>query len=83
VTGNATFTPVALSVISGGPGFSLKASATTTNPTADLARAANTQVRFLPARWWRGSTVWLFLSSEQWCFTCTRQIIMKHLTDLT
>eukprot|EP00775_Hariotina_reticulata_P008364 gene8364-8548_t len=43
VTGSATFTPLALAVTTGGPGFSLRGSATTTNPTADLARAANTQ----------------------------------------
>jgi hypothetical protein len=44
LTGSASFTPTALSVASSGPGFKLRASAATSNPTAAQARAADTQV---------------------------------------
>jgi hypothetical protein len=48
LSGSASFTPTALSVASTGPGFKLRASAVTSNPTAEKARAADTQVGPLP-----------------------------------
>jgi hypothetical protein len=48
LTGSASFTPTALSLASSGPGFKLRASAVTSNPTAEQARAADTQVGPLP-----------------------------------
>lgn len=44
LSGTASLTPTALALASSGPGFKLRASAVTSNPTADEARAANTQV---------------------------------------
>lgn len=44
ITGSAVLSPTSATVSSSGLGFSIKASATTSNPTAEQARNANTQV---------------------------------------
>lgn len=44
LTGSASVSPTALSMASSGPGFNIKASAVTSNPTVEQARNANTQV---------------------------------------
>lgn len=44
LSGSASFTPTALQAAGSGPGFSVRASAVTSNPTAEQARAADTQV---------------------------------------
>ncbi|WIA09845.1 hypothetical protein OEZ85_010059 [Tetradesmus obliquus] len=43
LSGSASFTPTALQAAGSGPGFSVRASAVTSNPTAEQARAADTQ----------------------------------------